>query len=225
MNLNEYARSHGVRLKSGIFGLAPRRGLPKVPRRAISLLGFKHHDYKYISTAPAAGFEDPNLPFTVDPILPLQQQHEHCPVLTTDRFGPGMVSKEYDTLYILTNCSLYRNYARECTYQLQVFDAAGRVHCVYRTIPPQCCDVFLLSEILAEAKIGAGSPYYTVWQKCYDTLMISYHFLCRRWDHAMSCDDTFAGTLLVEPQVWDVAGNGEFARPVLRGRNVISTRR
>lgn len=225
LNLKDYARRHGVTLKSGLFGLAPRKGLPEVPRRAISLLGFKHRDYKHICTAPAAGFEDPNLPFYIDPPVPLQQQHEYCPVLVTDRFGPGMVSDEYDTLYIITNCSLYRKYAKECTYRLEVFDARGKLHCVYRTIPPQSYDVFWLSEILAEAKIGSGSPYFTVWQKSYDTLLISYHFLYRKRDHAMSCDDTFGGTLLIEPQIWDVTGNGEVAHPVLRGKNLISSKR
>ncbi|MBZ5495375.1 MAG: hypothetical protein LAP85_03160 [Acidobacteriia bacterium] len=225
LNLNEYAHRHGVALKSGLFGLAPRKGLPEVPRRAISLLGFKHKNYKYIGTAPAAGFEDPNLPFYIDPPVPLQQQYDYCPVLTTDRFGPGMVSDEYDTLYLITNCSLYRKYARECTYRLEVFDARGKMHCVYRTILPQSYDVFWLSEILAGSRIGSDNPYYTVWQRSYDTLLISYHFLYRKRDHAMSCDDTFGGTLLIEPQVWDVTGNGEFARPVLRGKNLISAKR
>jgi len=225
LNLNEYARRHGLNLKSGLFGLAPRTGSPEVPRRAISLLGFKHKDCKYICTAPAAGFEDPNLPFYIEPQVPLQQQYEYCPVLVTDRFGPGMVSKEYDTLYIVTNCSLYRKYARTCTYRLEVFDASGKMHCVYRNIRPQSYDAFWLSEILAEAEIGAGGPYYTVWQRSYDTLLISYHFLYRKRDHAMSCDDTFGGTLLIEPQVWDVTGSGEFVRPVLRGKNLISVKR
>jgi hypothetical protein len=223
--MNDYARQHGVVLRSGIFGLAPGKGLASVPRRAISLLGFRHRDYRYVCTAPAAGFEDPNLPFYVEPTVPLQQQYERCPVLTTDRFGPGMVSDEFDTLYIVTNCSLYRNYARACTYRLEVLDAEGKVHCVYRTIPPQGHDAFWLSEILADARIGTGSPYYTVWQRSYDTLLISYHFLYRKRDHALSCDDTFAGTLLVEPQLWDVTGSGDFARPVLRGKNLIATRR
>jgi hypothetical protein len=225
LNLNEYVRRHGVKLDRGLLGLAPRKGSLEVPRRAISLLGFKHKEYRYLSTAPAAGFEDPNLPFYVDSPVPLQQQYEYSPVLVTDRFGPGMVSDEFDTLYIITNCSLDRHYARECTYRLEVYDSAGRMHCVYRTIPPQSHDTFWLSEILKDAKIGSGSPYFTVWQKCHDTLLISYHFLHRKRDHAMSCDDTFAGTLLLEPQVWDVTGNGEFARPVLRGKNVITARR
>ncbi len=224
-NLNDYARRQGFELRSGMAGLVPRKGLPQVPQRAISLLGFRHHDYRYICTAPAAGFEDPNLPFYIEPQVPLQQQYEHCPVQVTDRFGPGMVSDEYDTLYIVTNCSMKRDYARECTYRLEVIDTEGKTHCVYRTIPPQCHDAFWLSEILADAKIGAGSPYFTVWQKSYDTLLISYHFLYRKRDHAMSCDDTFSGTLLIEPQVWDVSGSGEFARPVLRGKNEISVKR
>ena len=221
-NLNEYARRHGLKLASGMFGLAPRRGLPFVPRRAITLLGFRHRDYKYIGTAPASGFEDLNLLFYIDSPVQLQQQYEYSPVQNTDRFGPGMVSGEYDTLYIVTNCSQSRRYARLCTYRLEVYDAAGRMHAVYRTIQPQCHDAFWLSEILAGSGICSGSPYYTVWQKSYDTLLISYHFLYRKSDHAMSCDDTFAGTLLIEPQVWDVTGSGEFARPVLRGKNLIS---
>ncbi len=225
LNLNDYARRQGLDLKSGLFGLKPRKGLPEVPRRAISLLGFKHRDYRYICTAPASGFEDPNLPFYTDPPLPLQQQYEFCPVLATDRFGPGMVSEEYDTLYIVTNCSLHRAYARTCEYRLEVYDAEGRMHCVQRTIPPQRFDVFWLSEILAESSIRATGPYYTVWQKCYDTLLISYHFLYRKSDHAMSCDDTFAGTLLIEPQVWDITASGELARPVLRGKNLITVKR
>ena len=221
-NLNEYARRQGLKLPSGMFGLAPRRGLPSVPRRAITLLGFKHRGYDYICTAPASGFEDPNLPIYIDSPVPLQQQYEYSPVLNTDRFGPAMVSDEFDTLYIVTNCSQSRRYARPCTYRLEVYDAAGRMHCVNRTIQPQSHDAFWLSEILAGAGIGSDSPYYTVWQRSYDTLLISYHFLYRKSDHAMSCDDTFAGTLLIEPQVWDVTGNGEFARPVLRGKNLIS---
>ncbi len=225
LNLNEYARRHGVAPAPGLFGLAPRRGLPEVPRRAISLLGFKHRDYRYICTAPASGFEDPNLPFSLESPVPLQQQFDSCPVLVTDRFAPGMVSEEYDTLYIVTNCSLYRKYARPCTYRLEVFDAEGRMHAMSRTIQPQSYDAFWLSEILADAGICAASPYYTIWQKSYDTLLIGYHFLYRKRDHALSCDDTFAGTLLLEPQVWDVTGSGEIARPVLRGKNLISAKR
>ena len=225
LNLNEYARRHGIAVRPGLFGLAPRSALTDVPRRAISLLGFKHRDSPYICTAPAAGFEDPNLPFYIDPAVPLQQQYEYSPVLVTDRFGPGMVSEEYDTLYIVTNCSLNRDYARECTYRIEVFDANGRMHSVYRTIAPQSHDAFWLSEILADARPSLAGPYYTLWQKCYDTLLISYHFLVRKRDHAMSCDDTFGGTLLLEPQIWDVTGDGEHARPVLRGKNLISARR
>lgn len=99
------------------------------------------------------------------------------------------------------------------------------MHCVYRKIAPQSNDAFWLSEALAEARIGSHGPYFTVWQKSYDTLLIGYHFLYRRSDHAMSCDDTFSGTLLIEPQVWDVTADGEFGRPVLRGKNLISVRR
>ncbi len=225
LNLNDYAQRQDLGSRAAMVGLAPRRGLPEVPRRAISLLGFRHRDYRHMCTAPAAGFEDPNLPFYVEPQVPLQQQYEHCPVQVTDRFGPGMVSDEYDTLYIVTNCSMQRDYDRECNYRLEVLDACGRTHCTYRTIPPQSHDAFWLSEILDGATIGSGSPYYTVWQRSYDTLLISYHFLYRKRDHAMSCDDTFSGTLLLEPQVWDVSGSGEFVRPVLRGRNEISVKR
>lgn len=226
LNLQDYVRRHGVELNSGIFGLAPHRSLKEVPRRAISLLGFRHKDYKYICTAPASGFEDPNLPFYMDKQNPMCHQYDYSPLQTTDRFGPGMVSDEYDTLYIVTNCSLWKHYSRECEYRLEIFDARGRMHCVYRKIPPQSFDAFWLSEILAEEGIKSESPYYTIWQKSYDTLLISYHFLYRKPDHAMSADDTFGGTLMFEPQLYDRTAEGVIvAAADASRRNFIQTKR
>ena len=208
-NLNEYAARHGVDVDHGLFGVAPRRGLARVPRRAISLLGFRHRDYPHLCTAPASGMEDPNLPFYVDAQVPPSQQYDFCSVQTTDRFGPGFVSDDFDTLYVVTNCSLHRSYDRTCRYRLEILDATGRATVVHREIPPQCYDLFWLSEVLRDTGVRSGGPlgsHYTVWQRSDDTLLISYHFLVRKSDHAMSADDTFGGTLLIEPQVCDGPG-------------------
>ncbi len=226
LNLQEYARRHGVQINAGLFGLAPRKGLQEVPRRAISLPGFKHKNYRYICSAPASGYEDPNLPFYIDRLNPMCHQYEYSPLQLTDRFGPGLVSDEYDTLYIVTNCSLWQHYARECEYRLEIFDASGRMHCLNRKIPPQGFDAFWLSEVLAEQRISAPSPYYTLWERSYDTLLISYHFLYRKRDHAMSADDTFGGVLMMEPLLFDRTAEGVFVptadTPV---RNYIQVRR
>ncbi len=225
LNLQDYARRHGITINSGIFGLAPHRSLKEVPRRAISLLGFKHHDYNYICTAPASGFEDPNLPFYMEKQNPMCHQYDYSPLQTTDRFGPGMVSDEYDTLYIVTNCSLWKHYSRECEYRLEIVDARGRARCVYRRIPPQSFDAFWLSDLVAQEGMKSESPYYTIWQKSYDTLLISYHFLYRRRDHAMSADDTFGGTLMFEPLLFDRTAEGAVVAADAPRRNVIQTKR
>lgn len=226
LNLQEYARRHGVEIDSGLFGLSPKKGLREVPRRAISLPGFKHRDYPYICTAPASGYEDPNLPFYIDKLNPMCHQYEYSPVQVTDRFGPGMVSEEYDTLYIVTNCSLWKHYDRECEYRLDIIDPGGKMYSTYRRIAPQSFDAFWLSELLLQQAIPSESAYFTVWQKSNDTLLISYHFLYRKRDHAMSADDTFGGVLMMEPVLFDRTAEGVFVpagdTPV---RNFINVKR
>ena len=127
-----------------------------MPRRAISIVGFKHKDYPYICTAPASGFEDPNLPFYIDKLNPMCHMYDYSPVQVTDRFGPCIVSEEYDTLYIVTNCSLWKHYDRECEYKLEIIDPKGKMYCVYRKIPPQSFDAFWLSELLSAEGIPSG---------------------------------------------------------------------
>ena len=210
LNLQDYARRHGVQIDSGLFGLAPRKGLKEVPRRAISIIGFKHKDYPYICTAPASGFEDPNLPFYIDKLNPMCHQYDYSPVQVTDRFGPCIVSEEYDTLYIVTNCSLWKHYARECEYKIEIIDPKGKMYCIYRKIPPQSFDAFWLSELLSAEGIPSDSTYFTLWQRSNDTLLISYHFLYRKRDHAMSADDTFGGVLMMEPLLFDRTAEGVF---------------
>lgn len=226
LNLRDYAEQHDFQIDSGLFGLAPRKGLKEVPRRAISLPGFKHKGYRYICTAPASGYEDPNLPFYIDRYNPMCHQYDYSPLQVTDRFGPGMVSEEFDTLYIVTNCSLWKHYARECEYRLEIIDPQGRVYSLYRKIPPQGFDAFWLSEIFAEKKIPSASAYYTVWQKSPDTLLISYHFLYRKRDHALSADDTFGGVLMTEPLIFDRTAEGVFIPGAdVPARNFIQVKR
>ena len=226
LNLQDYARRHGVRIESGLFGLAPAKGLKEVPRRAISIVGFKHKDYPYICTAPASGYEDPNLPFYIDKLNPMCHQYDYSPVQVTDRFGPCIVSEEYDTLYIVTNCSLWKHYDKECEYKIEIVDPKGKMYCVYRRIPPQSFDAFWLSELLSAEGIPSDSTYFTLWERSNDTLLISYHFLYRKRDHAMSADDTFGGVLMMEPLLFDRTAEGVFVpaadTPV---RNVIQVKR
>lgn len=226
LNLQDYARRHGVRIDSGLFGLAPAKGLKEVPRRAISIVGFKHKDHPYICTAPASGFEDPNLPFYIDKLNPMCHMYDYSPVQVTDRFGPCIVSEEYDTLYIVTNCSLWKHYDRECEYKIELVDPKGKMYCAYRRIPPQSFDAFWLSELLSAERIPSDSTYFTMWERSNDTLLISYHFLYRKRDHAMSADDTFGGVLMMEPLLFDRTAEGVFVpagdTPV---RNVISVKR
>lgn len=212
MSLRDYAREHGIAVidGGGLFGLAPRKGLPEVPRRAISIIGFKHDGHPNLCTAPASGYEDPNLPFYIDRLNPMCHQYEYSPVQVTDRFGPGQVDGEYDTLYIVTNCSLWRKYERTCEYRLEVVDDAGRMRCMSRSIAPQSYDVFRLSEILAEMGAPDARGYFTVWQKSVDTLLIGYHFLYRKRDHAIGVDDTFGGVLMTEPVIFDRTADGVY---------------
>ena len=79
----------------------------------------------------------------------------------SDRFGPGMASAEYDTLYIVTNCSLWRHYARECEYRLEIFDAMQEeVHAG----DGAGCEVLLLSEKFApERAVVAVMLLYMVY--------------------------------------------------------------
>ena len=210
LNLQDYARRHGVRIDSGLFGLAPRKGLKEVPRRAISIVGFKHKDHPYICTAPASGYEDPNLPFYIDRLNPMCHQYEYSPIQVTDRFGPCIVSEEYDTLYIVTNCSLWKHYDSECEYKLEIIDPSGKMYCVYRKIAPQSFDAFWLSDLLSAQGIPSDSTYFTLWERSNDTLLISYHFLYRKRDHAMSADDTFGGVLMMEPLLFDRTAEGVF---------------
>lgn len=210
LNLQDYARRHGVRIESGLFGLAPAKELKEVPRRAISIVGFKHKDHPYICTAPASGYEDPNLPFYIDKLNPMCHMYDYSPVQVTDRFGPCIVSEEYDTLYIVTNCSLWKHYDRECEYKIEIVDPKGKMYCVYRKIPPQSFDAFWLSEVFSAEGIPSGSTYFTLWERSNDTLLISYHFLYRKRDHAMSADDTFGGVLMMEPLLFDRTAEGVF---------------
>ena len=210
LNLQDYARRHGVRIESGLFGLAPAKGLKEVPRRAISIVGFKHKDYPYICTAPASGYEDPNLPFYIDKLNPMCHQYDYSPVQVTDRFGPCIVSEEYDTLYIVTNCSLWKHYDKECEYKIEIVDPRGKMYCVYRRIQPQSFDAFWLSELLSAEGIPSDSICFTLWERSNDTLLISYHFLYRKRDHAMSADDTFGGVLMMEPLLFDRTAEGVF---------------
>jgi len=210
LNLQDYARRHGVRIESGLFGLAPAKGLKEVPRRAISIVGFKHKDHPYICTAPASGYEDPNLPFYIDKLNPMCHMYDYSPVQVTDRFGPCIVSEEYDTLYIVTNCSLWKHYDRECEYKIEIVDPKGKMYCVYRKIPPQSFDAFWLSELFSAEGIPSDSTCFTLWERSNDTLLISYHFLYRKRDHAMSADDTFGGVLMMEPLLFDRTAEGVF---------------
>ena len=78
--------------------------------------------------------------------------YDYSPVQVTDRFGPCIVSEEYDTLYIVTNCSLWKHYDRECEYKIEIVDPRGKMYCVYRKIAPQSFDAFWLSELLSAGR-------------------------------------------------------------------------
>ena len=64
------------------------------------------------------------------------------------------------------------------------------------TVPDQ-------SEANVNERIELSSPYCTLWQYCLDTILIGYHFLYRKSDHALSCDDTFSGTIFHPPLIFD----------------------
>ena len=196
INLNEYARKQGVNIQSGTFSVVPREGLDELPVRIESLLGFKHKDYKYISFHPNDSRHHANLPFHISARFPRSFHYEYSPLQTSDRFGPGVVSEEFDSLYIITNWSLSKDYSTRCTYRLEIIDATGRSYSLYRKIPPQSYDVFWLGEILEEAGIASESPYYTLWTNSNDTLLIGHHFLYRKRDHALAAADTFDGIVM-----------------------------
>ena len=209
INLNEYAREHGINIKSGTFSLLPREGLDEVPAGIASLLGFKHKNFKYRCFHPNAGKTHRNLPFYINARFPRSVYYEYSPLQTSDRFAPGVISEEFDSLYIVTNWSLLKNYSVQCNYQLEIIDASGRSYSLNRIIPPQGYDAFWLSEVLKEAGIASKNLYYTLWTKSNDTELIGYHFLYRKRDHALTFADTFHGLLLKQmPQISGIETKG-----------------
>ena len=193
INLNDYARKNGVNIKSGVFNLVPREGLDEAPAGTAYLLGFKHKDFKHMCFHPNDSKSHSNLPFYVEAQTPHALRYIHSPIQTTDSFGRGVVSEEFDSLYIVTNWSLLKNYSKECNYHLEIIDASGKTYSIPRTIAPQSQDVFWLYEILKEARTTSGDPYYTVWTKSCDTLLVGFQLLYRKSDHALSLMDTFEG--------------------------------
>lgn len=199
INLNEYARRHGVHVKSGTFNVVPREGLVELPINFSHLLGFKHKDYKYICFHPNSSIDHTNMPFYIRNRFSKKIRYKDSPLEITDRFAPGMISEEFDSLYIVANWSLFKNYSITCEYDLEIIDAAGKSCILHRKIPPQSQDVFWLSDALKEAGIACKCPapaYYTLWTKSYDTLLIGFHFLYRKRDHALTVADTFNGVSL-----------------------------
>ena len=146
-----------------------------------ALFGLRHRDFKYICFHPimkhGTGLE------------------EGRKRPRNKKFGRGVVSREFDTLYLIDNASIFFDYKMELEYELEIIDAKGTVHTTLRKIPPQGYDVFWLSELLEEMEITSVSPYYMLWS---NTLGKGFHSLYRRRDHALNLIDTFKGTFSKE---------------------------
>jgi len=193
LNLNEYVRQHGVSIHSGTFSIVPQEGLDIVPYEFTSLLGFKHRDFDHICFHPDDTHCHTNLPFYIgaDRPHPPPIRYKYSPLQTTDKLGRGVISDELDTLCVVGNWSLQKDYSKTCEYELEIIDASGKAYSFLRTIPPQSYDACWLSELLSEANIVFESPYCSLWTKSVDTFLVSYHLLYRKKDHALTVVDTF----------------------------------
>ncbi len=200
-NICAYAQQRSIDLsRGGTFCISPSRSNSSVPRGSCVLFGLKHKSFSHISTSFRGGPTD-NLPFYINARSPMSREYDYSPFQVSDHFAPGIVSDSYDTLIIVTNMSVLRNYNTAADYQLEVIDSSGTMYSFHRSIAPNTHDSFLLSEVLSGIDVDDTRQYFTIWIKHYGLKLKPYHLLYRKTDHALSFDDASEGTLQKEPQI------------------------
>ncbi|KPA10236.1 hypothetical protein MHK_009550 [Candidatus Magnetomorum sp. HK-1] len=207
-NINEFARQKNIDIRNGgTFCMEPIKGLKNIPFSSNVFFGLKHISFPYISTSFIGGDKDSNLPFYINARFPFSREYFFSPLQTTDKFSPGIVSDEYDSLIIVKHHSLLKNYSRVGQYRLDIYDINGNCCSLNRSIPPNFHDAFWLSDILSEANIPFDSIYYTIWIKSHNAKLLPNHLLYRKKDHALSFDDASDGTLQTDPQISGIDKN------------------
>lgn len=202
VNVNEYASAHGVDIQAGgTFCMSPKQGSSKTPRSSALFFGLKHIGFPYIATSFRGSPGEVNLSFYIEAEFPHSREYLFSPLTISDHFMPGILSDEYDSLFIVEHQSLMKEYEKEAHYRLDIIDLQGRQYSLHRSVGPKSYDTFWLSEVLAEAGIVSHRPYYTLWVKSYDTKLKPFHLLYRKSDNALSFDDGSEGTLQHDPQI------------------------
>lgn len=204
INLNRYAQKENIEMSAGSFNLLPEKGYNNLTETMQFLLGFKHKNATFCCFQ-ARGVQHHNLPFYVSRILPHYFRYDYSPVQASELYGIGIVSKEYDTLFISGNWSLYKDYSKICNYQIEIIDGEGRTYSIPRTIKPQSHDSFWLSDLIKDLKIK-NSENYSVWAKSYDTLLFAMSIILRKQDCATSVVDMFEATLMHQVPIYDDPG-------------------
>jgi hypothetical protein len=201
LNLNHWIRERNLNISEGTFCLKPSQKLDQLTHNNGCFFGLKHVDFPTISTSFINGTLEANLPFYVTAGFPRSREYTYSPHQTTDLFSPGIFNDEYDSIFIVKNYSLLKEYNKKVSYQIEIFDSQGNLYVAHRTVDPKMHDAFWLSELLTQANATLPDPYCTVWIKSKNTMLKSYHGLYRKQDHALSFDDASEGTLQKDPQI------------------------
>ena len=204
ININHYLMDHGIEVDRGTFGVSIQKK-ERVPSLTGLLMAFKHKECPhYHSTSFVAGHPDINIPFYAGAKYPKSREYQYSPLQISDHFGPGTINAMYDSFYVVRHRSLYEKYSKKAEYRLEIFEQNGRMHTLYRTIPPNSHDVFFLSEVLKDVGLCGHEGHYTLWFKSYNQLLKPYIALFRKSDKAIALDDASEGTLQNEPQIGQI---------------------
>ena len=201
ININEYIKNRGLDIQAGTFQMIPLKNSNELAFDGGIFFGLKHKLFPYFSTSFVGGSKDANFPFYLNAKHPFSREYDYSALQTTDKFSPGIISDEYDSLFIVTNRSLLKNYSKKVEYRLDIYDINGNQYSIFRNINPGFHDAFWLSEVLTQAGISSKGIYFTLWVKCYDAKLLPYHLLYRKKDHSLSFDDASDGTLQTDPQI------------------------
>lgn len=203
INVSEWARQRGADLADGgTFCLLPGPGQTRVnPPSSVVSCGLGHRGNRHVATSFTAGSKAANIGIYFNSRMPFAREWESSPMQKTDKFGAVRVDDVFDSLLVVRNLSLDRDYGAVQPFMVDIFDEFGRHWTAHREAGPNGHDAFWASELLQQAGVESDARHYTFWIKSFDAKLVGFHLLYRRSDHALSMDDISDGTLQTDPQI------------------------
>ncbi len=191
LNINRYLEKYNVELSAGTFIMRAAESSGNIPKGFLANVGYRSEKRDYMSsTATGLGFANSSFYFNGGPSGYIGKGVLH----TSDIYGPGRVSDDFDTCFLL-GCPSSEKEAKkkQVSYEISIYNSMGEERKLNKKIFMQGSAFLSLSELVKESKHYSDDGSYCVWFYSPEAFIYAYWLLYRKSDGAITVEHCYGG--------------------------------